>query len=166
MRSPLLFPALGLGLTLLRLSCQTSGQFVLKDSFTGDRFYNDALWLWETFDDPTRGRVNYVSKQVAQATNLTSGTKYLNHESPQTSLRAKIMSSDIHYVHNACIDRTHTYALGPRPRLDPDLFACYLWRQHCCARPQAHANRLWYVACLLECDRQRTLAKRRGDRYR
>lgn len=31
-------------------------------------------WEWQTFDDPTHGRVNYVDKETAIQNNLSSGT--------------------------------------------------------------------------------------------
>jgi hypothetical protein len=46
--------------------------FYLKDQWSGNDFYHG--WNWETIDDPTHGRVNYVSLEEAQSKNLTSGT--------------------------------------------------------------------------------------------
>jgi hypothetical protein len=48
--------------------------FYLKDQWSGNDFYHG--WNWETIDDPTRGRVNYVSLEEAQSKNLTSGTPF------------------------------------------------------------------------------------------
>lgn len=45
--------------------------FVLRDKFIGNDFY--AGFRWETFDDPTHGRVNYVDQGTAIAKNLTQG---------------------------------------------------------------------------------------------
>ena len=47
------------------------GQFNLKDNFVGDGFFSG--FKWETFDDPTHGRVNYVDQDTAKATNLSYG---------------------------------------------------------------------------------------------
>ena len=46
--------------------------FYLKDQWSGGDFFQG--WNWETGDDPTHGRVNYVSLAEAQGKNLTSGT--------------------------------------------------------------------------------------------
>ncbi|KAF7793951.1 hypothetical protein EIP86_005075 [Pleurotus ostreatoroseus] len=49
-----------------------STTFVLKDKFVGNDFYSG--WKWETDDDPTHGRVNYVDQGTAVARNLTYAT--------------------------------------------------------------------------------------------
>lgn len=52
--------------------------YTLEDSFIGDDFFNG--FTWETFDDPTNGRVNYVNQSVALQTNLSYGqSHYVNH---------------------------------------------------------------------------------------
>ncbi|THU95364.1 glycoside hydrolase family 16 protein [Dendrothele bispora CBS 962.96] len=43
-------------------------QYVLQDTYQDHGFYD---WLWETNDDPTHGRVNYVDQQTAIERNLT-----------------------------------------------------------------------------------------------
>lgn len=48
-----------------------STTFVLKDQYIGNDFYSG--WQWETADDPTHGRVNYVDQGTAVARNLTYG---------------------------------------------------------------------------------------------
>jgi hypothetical protein len=48
-----------------------SGRFVLKDEFRGHNFYDG--WNWETFNDPTHGRVDYVSQSTSRARNLSFG---------------------------------------------------------------------------------------------
>jgi hypothetical protein len=60
-----------LTLTCLLWSGFSSGQFVLKDRYVGQDFFKG--WKWETFDDPTHGRVNYVTQDSAMATNLSYG---------------------------------------------------------------------------------------------
>lgn len=46
--------------------------YYLRDSFKGLDFFDN--WIWETFDDPTHGRVNYVDMPIAQASNLSYGS--------------------------------------------------------------------------------------------
>ena len=48
-----------------------SAGYNLKDNYVGNDFFNG--WKWETFDDPTHGRVNYVDMQTAQSKNLSYG---------------------------------------------------------------------------------------------
>jgi len=43
--------------------------FVLKDTYIGEDFLHG--WEWETLDDPTHGRVNYVDQESALNRNLT-----------------------------------------------------------------------------------------------
>jgi hypothetical protein len=50
--------------------------FALKETFKGDDFYDK--WNWETFNDPTHGRVDYVTMKHAKNANLTSGNCLLN----------------------------------------------------------------------------------------
>jgi hypothetical protein len=56
----------------LSLSQCASASFYLKDKWVGDDFFRD--WNWETKNDPTHGRVNYVSQAEAIAKNLSYGT--------------------------------------------------------------------------------------------
>lgn len=60
-------------LTILAVfSCALSrASFVLKDTYIGNDFYDQ--WTWETLNDPTHGRVNYVGLREAQRGNLTQG---------------------------------------------------------------------------------------------
>lgn len=48
-----------------------SANFLLKDSYIGHNFFDG--WKWETLDDPTHGRVNYVDEGTARASNLSYG---------------------------------------------------------------------------------------------
>jgi hypothetical protein len=57
-----------LSLSLIRCA---SANFYLKDSWVGADFFS---WDWETEDDPTHGRVNYVSQDQAVAKRLAYGT--------------------------------------------------------------------------------------------
>ena len=56
----------------LPLSQCASAGFSLKDKWAGNDFFRD--WNWETKNDPTHGRVNYVSQAEAIAKNLSYGT--------------------------------------------------------------------------------------------
>ena len=51
------------------LTPATRAHFILKDTYIGESFLH--RWYWETFDDPTHGRVNYVDRETALNTNLT-----------------------------------------------------------------------------------------------
>lgn len=51
--------------------------FSLKDSYVGQDFFD--RWDWETFDDPTHGRVNYVDQTTATQRNLSYGMFYSLH---------------------------------------------------------------------------------------
>ncbi len=71
-----------LGMTFLRPALQThasasvstsSRTFHLQDNHVGESFF-DGSFSWQTFDDPTGGRVNYVDMPTAQALNLSYGT--------------------------------------------------------------------------------------------
>ena len=56
----------------LTLSQCASASFHLKDKWVGNDFFRD--WNWETVDDPTHGRVNFVSQAEAIAKHLSYGT--------------------------------------------------------------------------------------------
>ncbi|GLB37115.1 putative glycoside hydrolase family 16 protein [Lyophyllum shimeji] len=59
-----------LALTALALSHTTiTRAYRIKDTYRGQDFFN--RWWWETFDDPTHGRVNYVDIRAAQMANLS-----------------------------------------------------------------------------------------------
>ncbi|KAG5645194.1 hypothetical protein DXG03_006712 [Asterophora parasitica] len=59
-----------LGFAYLALSYTTvTRAYCIKDTFMGSNFFDN--WRWETIDDPTHGRVNYVDKWAAQAANLS-----------------------------------------------------------------------------------------------
>ncbi|KZT66401.1 glycoside hydrolase family 16 protein [Daedalea quercina L-15889] len=55
----------------------SSTRYVLADKYVGNDFFNH--WAWESIDDPTHGRVNYVSKSSAHRANLSfaSETKFV-----------------------------------------------------------------------------------------
>jgi len=61
------FPA---ALLLSLIPC-ASAIFQLKDKWVGKDFFQG--WNWETEDDPTHGRVNYLNQADALARNLTYG---------------------------------------------------------------------------------------------
>ena len=56
---------------LLSLNLCARANFYLQDEWIGEDFFQG--WNWETMDDPTHGRVNYVNKGEAQSKNLTYG---------------------------------------------------------------------------------------------
>jgi hypothetical protein len=60
-------------LSLLSLIQCASANFYLKDKWVGGDFFS---WDWETEDDPTHGRVNYVSRQEAVDKRLAYGTVF------------------------------------------------------------------------------------------
>jgi hypothetical protein len=68
MRTGYAFPAA----LLLFLIRSASATFYLKDKWVGEEFFQG--WNWETEDDPTHGRVNYVNQADALAKNLSYGT--------------------------------------------------------------------------------------------
>ncbi|KAL6305235.1 concanavalin A-like lectin/glucanase domain-containing protein [Sparassis latifolia] len=49
-----------------------SGHFALADTYAGRDFFDS--WTWETMDDPTNGRVNYVDQNTAVSSNLSFAT--------------------------------------------------------------------------------------------
>ncbi|KZT22212.1 glycoside hydrolase family 16 protein [Neolentinus lepideus HHB14362 ss-1] len=49
-----------------------SARFRLNQTYTGDDFLSG--WTWETMDDPTHGRTNYVDQGTALSQNLTYAT--------------------------------------------------------------------------------------------
>lgn len=59
----------------LSLSQRASASFYLQEKWVGNDFFSD--WNWETENDPTHGRVNYVSQADAIAKNLAYGTSSL-----------------------------------------------------------------------------------------
>ncbi|KAI0294921.1 concanavalin A-like lectin/glucanase domain-containing protein [Russula brevipes] len=60
----------------LSLTRCASGTFLLEDQWIGSDFFRD--WNWETSNDPTHGRVNYVSQAEAISKNLTYSVKNEN----------------------------------------------------------------------------------------
>jgi hypothetical protein len=56
---------------LLSLTLRVRANFYLQDEWTGEQFLQG--WNWETEDDPTHGRVNYLNQDEAQRKNLTYG---------------------------------------------------------------------------------------------
>ena len=55
----------------LSLTPCARASFYLQDEWIGDGFFQG--WNWETEDDPTHGRVNYVGQAEAQSKNLAYG---------------------------------------------------------------------------------------------
>lgn len=57
----------------LSLSQRVRGKtFYLKDQWRGNDFFQG--WIWDTDDDPSNGRVNYVSQGEAKSKHLAYGT--------------------------------------------------------------------------------------------
>ncbi|KZV67886.1 glycoside hydrolase family 16 protein [Peniophora sp. CONT] len=56
----------------LFLGVGASTVFLKQDEYIGDDFF--ATWQWETFDDPTHGRTNYVDQSAARQKNLSVAT--------------------------------------------------------------------------------------------
>lgn len=71
MRTGYAYSLLGLTYVLMISLPAVRTHFVLKDKFVGDDFYSG--FQFETFDDPTHGRVNYVDQDTAMKKNLTQG---------------------------------------------------------------------------------------------
>ena len=45
--------------------------YLIKDVYSGEDFFDS--WTWEAIEDPTHGRVNYVSKEDAIRSGLSYG---------------------------------------------------------------------------------------------
>ncbi|KAI0066078.1 hypothetical protein BV25DRAFT_1912879 [Artomyces pyxidatus] len=58
--------------SVLALTQRASANFFLKDIFVGHDFLDG--WTWQTIDDPTHGRVNYVDQPTALQANLSYAT--------------------------------------------------------------------------------------------
>ena len=71
--------------------------FNIQDTYIGNGFLNG--FNWNTFDDPTHGRVNYVDQPTALLSNLTWGMlRYLSLDNPMDLTRNSIERQ----VCNAC----------------------------------------------------------------
>ena len=70
--------ALSLSLT----QCARAKFYFLKDKWVGVDFYQG--WNWETENDPTHGRVNYVSLDDAKRNNLTCGASFVFLNLPES----------------------------------------------------------------------------------
>lgn len=55
----------------LALVPSSYAHFHIADTYIGEDFLDG--FKWETFDDPTHGRVNFVDQQTALNTNLSYG---------------------------------------------------------------------------------------------
>jgi hypothetical protein len=69
MRAGHAFLAAALSHTLIQ--CVGANIFYLSGQWSGNDFFQD--WNWETKNDPTHGRVNYVSQDEARSKNLAYG---------------------------------------------------------------------------------------------
>lgn len=61
----------------LALAPATVAHYHLADTFIGHDFING--FNWETFDDPTHGRVNFVDQPTALSSNLSFGKLFQYH---------------------------------------------------------------------------------------
>lgn len=66
------FSSLTLALSLSRLVSSGSTRYKRALSVVGSDFFEQ--FNWETEDDPTHGRVNYLSLEESKAKNLTYGS--------------------------------------------------------------------------------------------
>lgn len=48
--------------------------YELKNQYKGTDFLKSDFWKYETFDDPTHGRVNYVDQPTAENRGLAYGS--------------------------------------------------------------------------------------------
>jgi len=71
-------------LSLSLSQCARANKFYLKDQWRGEDFF--LGWNWVTEDDPTHGRVNYVSEDEARSKYLAYGMFLLS--SSFSSLRS------------------------------------------------------------------------------
>lgn len=62
--------------------------YSITDTFIGHNFFDN--WTWETFDDPTHGRVNYVDKWSAMSSGLSYG---MSPHGGSTSRRLLMMTA-------------------------------------------------------------------------
>ena len=89
---------------LAALSSLTScarANFYLQDEWIGDGFFQG--WNWETMNDPTHGRVNYVGLAEARSKNLTYGAVIYSRLSSPVLLSLKpIFFSGQREVLHAC----------------------------------------------------------------
>ncbi|KAL1743037.1 hypothetical protein HDZ31DRAFT_65416 [Schizophyllum fasciatum] len=64
-------------LVLAASAVAQQAQYSLTDAFSGTPYFD--AFVWETFNDPTHGRVNYVDISIAIKPNLSyaSGSKFI-----------------------------------------------------------------------------------------
>ena len=74
----------------LSLTQRASAQiYSIKDQWVGTDFYQG--WNWETENDPTHGRVNYVGMDDAQNKNLTYGASFVYPQCPPSPRVAQLI---------------------------------------------------------------------------
>lgn len=86
-------------------------RFNIKDTYIGNDFL--GAFKWETLDDPTHGRVNFVDQSTALGSNLTWGMLHLLSLDNTTVLTRKLASKD-KFVMRA--DNTKTVPASARGR--------------------------------------------------
>lgn len=79
-----------ISLVLIYVGNAEANRYRLKDSFAGEDFFNG--WTWETFQDPTHGRVNYVDQNAAIAKNLSFGRHLISPAPIRRILDANALS--------------------------------------------------------------------------
>ena len=52
---------------------RASTVFLKQTEYIGEDFFEQ--WQWETFDDPTHGRTNYIDMAAAKQQNLSFGAE-------------------------------------------------------------------------------------------
>ena len=86
---------------LSSLTSCARANFYLQDEWIGDGFFQG--WNWETMNDPTHGRVNYVGLAEAQSKNLTYGAAIYPRPSPPARISLNlILYSGQREVLHAC----------------------------------------------------------------
>jgi hypothetical protein len=61
------------------VSSDNSRTYYLNETYCGENFFEG--FNWETLDDPTHGRVNYIDKGAAMTSNLSFGTSLVQDSS-------------------------------------------------------------------------------------
>ena len=93
-------------LSLSHVLC-ANAWYYLEDEWVGDAFFNGD-WAWETENDPTHGRVNYVSQADAVKDHLSYGNVFpATLSTPSRFDQRRLFSArqPIHYARGRCVLR-------------------------------------------------------------